>query len=249
VQDANLTSASAAKFVDFGYCDSIGNASKASLIFRKEPLQSLQRTWSVWSSNIGEFLPTLTLTNHVAAEGIVEKLHWCSSGPGAVGVWKGSVQNNWPRNGSNKRSRGGKAWSNVACHASGSKILLLACSQWLTLPVAHEDTQDQFPFWPVETIGAFASASTSISHLSCGISLQAHLNGKRYRKAKLQAKVESYDFSKHEPHIVQHKKDPQKLFCHLTKTTLNKVPEEVRKRRYLLPPCGGLEFCALSRAW
>jgi hypothetical protein len=65
---------------------------------------------------------------------------------------------------------------------------------------------------------------------------QAHLNGKRYKKAKLQEKVQAYDFSKYQPNIVQSKKDPSKLFCHLTKKTLNKVPEEieihVNGRRY-----------------
>ena len=56
---------------------------------------------------------------------------------------------------------------------------------------------------------------------------QAHLNGKKYRKMKALEAVQHYNFAQHEPHIVQHKKDPRKLFCNRTKLHLNKVPAEV----------------------
>ena len=59
------------------------------------------------------------------------------------------------------------------------------------------------------------------------LSMQAHLNGKKYRKMKAQETAKQYDFAQHAPHIVQHKTDPRKLFCHRTKLHLNKVPAEV----------------------
>eukprot|EP00961_Rhodomonas_salina_P187944 2536624-Rhodomonas_salina.2 len=66
----------------------------------------------------------------------------------------------------------------------------------------------------------------------------AHLNGKRYKKEKAKRAAEKYDFEKYAPDIVQSRKDPRKLFCHLTKTVLNKVPEElelhVNGRRFKL---------------
>ena len=57
--------------------------------------------------------------------------------------------------------------------------------------------------------------------------IEAHLAGKRYRKMKAQEAAAQYDFAQHEPHIVQNKRDPKKLFCHRTKLHLNRVPEEV----------------------
>ena len=53
------------------------------------------------------------------------------------------------------------------------------------------------------------------------------MNGKKYRKMKALETAKQYDFAQHAPHIVQHKTDPRKLFCHRTKLHLNKVPAEV----------------------
>lgn len=33
----------------------------------------------------------------------------------------------------------------------------------------------------------------------------------------------SYDYSKYKPYIVEHESDPKKLFCIVTKTSVNKV--------------------------
>jgi len=72
---------------------------------------------------------------------------------------------------------------------------------------------------------------------------QAHLNGKKYSKAKARAKASEYDFAQHEPHIVQNKRDPRKLFCHRTKLHLNKVPEEVQLH------VNGRRFRARMQEW
>ena len=72
---------------------------------------------------------------------------------------------------------------------------------------------------------------------------QAHLNGKKYSKAKARAKANEYDFAQHEPHIVQNKRDPRKLFCHRTKLHLNKVPEEVQLH------VNGRRFRARMQEW
>ena len=56
---------------------------------------------------------------------------------------------------------------------------------------------------------------------------QAHINGRKYKKAKAQEAAKQYNFAQHEPHIVQNRRDPRSLFCHRTKLHLNKVPEEV----------------------
>lgn len=53
-----------------------------------------------------------------------------------------------------------------------------------------------------------------------------HINGKKFKKA---LEWYSYDYSQFEPHIIGHKRDEKKLFCVLTKQTLNKIPEEVQK--------------------
>jgi Surfeit locus protein 2 (SURF2) len=53
-----------------------------------------------------------------------------------------------------------------------------------------------------------------------------YLNGKKFKKAK---EWYNHDFSEFLPHIVPDRKNPMKLFCKLTKLSLNKIPEEVRK--------------------
>jgi hypothetical protein len=58
--------------------------------------------------------------------------------------------------------------------------------------------------------------------------VEAHLNGKKYTKARAQEVIKKYDFAQHQPHIVENKRDQRKLFCHRTKLHLNKVPEEVQ---------------------
>ncbi len=56
--------------------------------------------------------------------------------------------------------------------------------------------------------------------------IHSHVNGKKFKKA-----IEWYnhDYSQYMPFIVAHKSDNKKLFCTLTKQTLNKIPEEVQK--------------------
>ena len=53
---------------------------------------------------------------------------------------------------------------------------------------------------------------------------QQHFNGKRYKNAKAQAK---YNFKKHEPWIVEHKKNPHLLYCTLTKQPVTKQERAV----------------------
>ena len=52
-----------------------------------------------------------------------------------------------------------------------------------------------------------------------------HLKSKAYKKAMWYA----YDYSKYEPYIVAHKRDSKKLYCTLTKLTLNKIPDQIAK--------------------
>jgi len=54
--------------------------------------------------------------------------------------------------------------------------------------------------------------------------LKAHWDGKKYRTRKAQSK---YDFSAHEPWLVPHKKDPNLLFCVLTKQPVSRQPRAV----------------------
>ena len=54
--------------------------------------------------------------------------------------------------------------------------------------------------------------------------IQQHFNGKRYKNAKARAK---YDFKKHEPWIVEHKKNPHLLYCTLTKQPVTKQERAV----------------------
>jgi Surfeit locus protein 2 (SURF2) len=64
-----------------------------------------------------------------------------------------------------------------------------------------------------------------------------YLNGKKFKKAK---EWYNCDFSEFLPHIVPDRKNPMKLFCKLTKLSLNKIPEEVRKH------VGGKKFQRLK---
>lgn len=54
----------------------------------------------------------------------------------------------------------------------------------------------------------------------------SYMNGKKFKKAK---EWYSYDYSEFLPHIVPDKRNAHKLFCRLTKQSLNKIPDEVRK--------------------
>ena len=53
---------------------------------------------------------------------------------------------------------------------------------------------------------------------------QQYWNGNKYKNAKARAR---YDFSQHEPYIVAHKKDPNLLYCTLTKQPVSKMPKAV----------------------
>ena len=52
-----------------------------------------------------------------------------------------------------------------------------------------------------------------------------HLKSKSYKKAMWYA----HDYSKYEPYIVAHKRDSKKLYCTMTKMTLNKIPDQIEK--------------------
>ena len=52
---------------------------------------------------------------------------------------------------------------------------------------------------------------------------------KNSRKLKKMKEWYTHDYSKYLPYIVEHKKDSKKLFCRLTKTKLNRIPDEVEK--------------------
>lgn len=56
--------------------------------------------------------------------------------------------------------------------------------------------------------------------------IEAHVNGKKFKKA---LEWYNHDYSQYLPYIVPHKEDNKKLFCLLTKQTLNKIPAEVQK--------------------
>ena len=52
-----------------------------------------------------------------------------------------------------------------------------------------------------------------------------HLKSKAYRKATWYA----HDYTKYEPYVVAHKRDPKKLYCTLTKMPLNRIPDQIVK--------------------
>jgi hypothetical protein len=57
--------------------------------------------------------------------------------------------------------------------------------------------------------------------------IRRYLDSKSYRKA---ASWYSKDYSMYLPYLVPHKSgDPKKVFCVLTKKTLNKIPDQVEK--------------------
>lgn len=56
--------------------------------------------------------------------------------------------------------------------------------------------------------------------------VNAYLLGAKYQKA---LKWYNNDFEKYEPHIVADKRDSKKLYCTITGTKLNRIPEEVEK--------------------
>ena len=55
--------------------------------------------------------------------------------------------------------------------------------------------------------------------------VKKHLKSKSYKKAMWYA----HDYSKYEPYIVAHKRDSKKLYCTMTKMTLNKIPDQIEK--------------------
>lgn len=54
----------------------------------------------------------------------------------------------------------------------------------------------------------------------------AHINGKKFKR---QLEWYSYDFSEFLPYVVPHKKSYKLLYCKLTKQSLNKIPNEIKK--------------------
>lgn len=61
--------------------------------------------------------------------------------------------------------------------------------------------------------------------------MEEYVKSKSFLKAKGVGKKLDFkvDFSKYEPHIIQHKKFKNALFCQLTGANLNKIPAEVDK--------------------
>nr|CCA27212.1 conserved hypothetical protein [Albugo laibachii Nc14] len=53
-----------------------------------------------------------------------------------------------------------------------------------------------------------------------------HLRSKALLKAK---NWYNYDFSKYRPYIIPHRRKPKCLYCNVTQTTLNRIPEQVEK--------------------
>jgi hypothetical protein len=56
--------------------------------------------------------------------------------------------------------------------------------------------------------------------------LQQFVQGKRYKLAKT---AKDYDFDRHRPHVVAHKKRRGCLYCRLTKKVITKSPEAVER--------------------
>lgn len=56
--------------------------------------------------------------------------------------------------------------------------------------------------------------------------VQQHLRSKRFLRAR---DWYSADFTKYEPRIVPHRRDKKKLFCTVTRQTLNRIPTEVER--------------------
>ena len=56
--------------------------------------------------------------------------------------------------------------------------------------------------------------------------VQAHINGKKFKKA---LEWYNFDYSVFLPHIVEDKRNDKRLYCKVTKQRLNKIPDEVKK--------------------
>eukprot|EP00736_Rhodelphis_marinus_P013560 Rmarinus@m.12619 len=57
--------------------------------------------------------------------------------------------------------------------------------------------------------------------------LEAHWRGKAFKRGLARKENGEYDFEKHKPYIVPHRFEEGKLYCTLTKKTLNKDHKEV----------------------
>mmetsp|Transcript_13339 Transcript_13339/g.20004 ORF Transcript_13339/g.20004 Transcript_13339/m.20004 type:complete len:150 (+) Transcript_13339:14-463(+) len=54
----------------------------------------------------------------------------------------------------------------------------------------------------------------------------AYIRGSKYKKS---LEWYSHNYSQYLPYIVENKKNSKQLYCTITQTTLNKIPEEVNK--------------------
>jgi hypothetical protein len=54
----------------------------------------------------------------------------------------------------------------------------------------------------------------------------AHINGKKYLRS---LEWYNYDYSEFLPYIIPDKSNEKKLFCRVSKQSLNKIPEEIRR--------------------
>ena len=79
----------------------------------------------------------------------------------------------------------------------------------------------------VNEFGKIHCATTKHDLVANSDVVEKHLSSDLYRKSK---EWYAADFSKHEPWIVAHKRDPHRLWCNLTGHALNRIPAEVRSR-------------------
>jgi len=70
--------------------------------------------------------------------------------------------------------------------------------------------------------------------------VQAYLGSKRLEKARVWY---NQDFSKYEPFIVEDKHNSKQLYCKVTRTMLNKIPEKVEKH------INGAKYIRFVRLW
>ena len=56
--------------------------------------------------------------------------------------------------------------------------------------------------------------------------VSSYINGKKFKKS---IEWYQYDFSQFLPYIVEDKVNSKLMYCKLTKTNLNKIPNEIRK--------------------
>lgn len=56
--------------------------------------------------------------------------------------------------------------------------------------------------------------------------IERYVASKKYKKI---TQWYTYDFSRYEPFIIQHRRKPHSLYCNVTETVINRIPEEVER--------------------